>query len=216
MPRVKRAQPVERVVNIETAPKGRRIVATGEASAASATRGQRCPIFFPPRRGEGWLPRVERAQRAQPVVSGTQLKPPRRGGGDVRRVLPVPRFLRPSGAGNRVRPIPTGCAAPSAPLHPWQQSSAPPGRAMNLRPFHGLRSAFGVAPPVATVRRPSGAEETPGAPRATGALCPFRASSAPSGRVIHAPRCHGLRSAFGVAPPVATVRRPSGAEDARD
>src|SRR5690606_40860559 len=30
------------------------------------------PTWIPPRRGGGWLPRVERAQRAQPVVSGAQ------------------------------------------------------------------------------------------------------------------------------------------------
>src|SRR5690606_38810318 len=46
LPRVKRAQraqPVESVADIETAPEGRRLVATGEASAASATRGKRRP-----------------------------------------------------------------------------------------------------------------------------------------------------------------------------
>src|SRR5690606_13951700 len=43
LPRVKRAQrahPVESVADIETAPEGRRLVATGGASAASATRGR--------------------------------------------------------------------------------------------------------------------------------------------------------------------------------
>src|SRR5690606_19111484 len=37
----KRAQPVEGVANMDSAPEGRRTVATGEASEASATRGRR-------------------------------------------------------------------------------------------------------------------------------------------------------------------------------
>src|SRR5690606_8721192 len=82
---------------MKPAPEGRRLVATGGASKASATRGRRrqhgfrpggaevgchgwserrernpwkaSPTWIPPRRGGGWLPRVERAQRAQPVES---------------------------------------------------------------------------------------------------------------------------------------------------
>src|SRR5690606_8721193 len=100
--RAKRAQPVEGVANMDSAPEGRRLVATGGASAASATRGKRrqhgfrpggaevgchgwsersernpwkaSPTWIPPRRGGGMLPRVKRAQRAQPVESGVDME----------------------------------------------------------------------------------------------------------------------------------------------
>src|SRR5690606_11227702 len=102
--RAKRAQPVESVANMDSAPEGRRLVATGGASKASATRGQRCPIFFPPRRGGGWLPRVKRAQRAQPVVSGAQ------------------SFSRPGGAKD-------GCHGWSerSERNPWKANETRPG-----------------------------------------------------------------------------------------
>ena len=47
-------------------------------------------------------------------------------------------------------------------IRPWHRDSfAPPGQEENVRiSFHGLRDASeGVAPPVATTRRPVGAEE---------------------------------------------------------
>src|SRR5690606_3992465 len=109
LPRVKRAQraqPVESVADIETAPEGRRDVATGEASAASATRGQR------------------RANEGRPGGAGEAC--------DGQGALNAARLRRPSGAAHQFARLSTGCAAPPAPLYPWQQSGAPPGRRRSL------------------------------------------------------------------------------------
>src|SRR5690606_20488120 len=110
LPRVKRAQraqPVESVADIETAPEGRRLVATGGASAASATRGRLRQLRTAP---EG--------RRRRP----TRLAPPLR---LALRAFPPP--LR--------------------------------GGQCSCGHFHGLRSPSGFAPPVATVQRPSGASK---------------------------------------------------------
>src|SRR5690606_19111483 len=138
------------------------MVATGEASAASATRGKRrqhgfrpggaevgchgwsersernpwkaSPTWIPPRRGGGLLPRVKRAKRAQPVEGGINME-----------TAPEGRRRHPA----RLAP-PLRLAHPALP---------PPlrGGSTIRATFHGLRCASGSAPPVATTRRPSGA-----------------------------------------------------------
>src|SRR5690606_5150770 len=57
-----------------SAPEGRRTVATGGATPKAERNPWKGPqIHCPPRRGGGWLPRVERAQRAQPVECGVNM-----------------------------------------------------------------------------------------------------------------------------------------------
>src|SRR5690606_3904057 len=186
----------------------------------------------PPRRGGGWLPRVKRAQRAQPVVSGVDLEAAPEGRRRrPARLAPPPRVARP---------------APLAPPLRLARPALPPplrGGQSSVPDSHGLRSPSGFAPPVATIRRPFGAEETCGASCASDAPCPPHASFAPPGRTIDRARFprvaltlrvrstrgnqppplrggihidaafHGLRSPSGFAAPVATVRRPFGAEE---
>src|SRR5690606_27346657 len=121
-------------------------------------------------------------------------------------------------------------------LHPWQQSSAPPGRPIRARqPFksvlsspandlrrpggaqgccHGWSDAEGGAQPVGPGRvngRPGGAEEARGVQGASEAQDAPDVSSAPPGRN---PCWRNLpRVALALlAPPVATNLRPSGAE----
>src|SRR5690606_6017690 len=90
----------------------------------------------PPRRGGGWLPRVERAKRAQPVEGGVD-----------KEAAPEGRRRRPA------RLVPPPRVARSALPPPLR------GGASIRATFHGLRCAFGSAPPVATFLRPSGASK---------------------------------------------------------
>jgi hypothetical protein len=77
-------------------------------------------------------PRVERSRRRSATrgAEARVMEPPRRGGGDVRRVCRVPRqwhvvrFLRPSGAVFKSGAADHGLRS----LQPWQKPFAPPGR----------------------------------------------------------------------------------------
>src|SRR5690606_31987545 len=84
LPRAKRAQPMERVANIETAPEGRRLVATGGATPkAERNPWKESPILRPPRRGGGMLPRVERTRRVSATRGNRAHSIARPGGAEV-------------------------------------------------------------------------------------------------------------------------------------
>src|SRR5690606_14752323 len=148
LPRVKRAQraqPVESVADIETAPEGRRLVATGGASAASATRGQRRPNENRPGGAEE-TPGAPGASAA-PCPPRVSSAPP---GRPLTRA-PAPRVALTL----RVR---STRGYNPAPLR---------GGSTIRATFHGWRCAFGSAPPVATTLRPSGRKAPGMEPRST-------------------------------------------------
>src|SRR5690606_19111486 len=146
------------------APEGRRVVATGGAEPEA----QRNPwkvarIVEPPRRGggsAGWARRSGGARRAgcllRPSGAVSILMPPSTG------CARFARFTR----GNSPPPLRGGIHVGDAfhglrslrSLHPWQPTSAPPGRNPCWRRFPRVALAA-LASPVATFLRPSGAAD---------------------------------------------------------
>src|SRR5690606_15194571 len=120
--------------------------------------------FAPPGRFQYWrlLPRVALALLAPPVA--TNLRP-----SGAESILATPstgcaRFAR-STRGNQPPPLRGGIHVDATfhglrslcSLHPWQHSSAPPGRSPYWRRFPRVALAA-LASPVATNLRPSGAD----------------------------------------------------------
>src|SRR5690606_20488119 len=134
------------------------------ASAVQARRFFTDERISTPRRGAGLLPRVERTRR----VSATR--------GSGRRNIGRPGGAEETRGGQGAAEAPGASGVSSAPpgrssigatfhglrslrsLHPWQPTSAPPGRSQYRRRFPRVALAA-LASPVATFLRPSGAAD---------------------------------------------------------